>query len=306
MAAAEATSGRIGNDDSRHGELLLFSDAVDAIERGLALQEERLGPTHPDVGRTRTSLAIALFQAGRTDEAVRAGTRAIAVFEPWAQRYPVDLAQALGNRGLMQRRAGELEAARDSFERALEVLGDVEGSGVSAKTGAMQNLGGTLAMLGDLEGAAKTLNDALAQAEQHLPQDHPDLDAIGASLAGVHLRREAWQDVASLACPIHERAHLRVGPGHRSTMIAAALCATGNEALGRHASVVETFATSDSLDAGDPSSDRAGLRFAVAKSLWEVGQRDRAVTLARLAAKDLAEDEDGLAEVEAWIEAAAP
>ncbi len=279
----------------------MFAEAVDAIERGLSRTEERLGPTHPDVGRTLTSLGIALFQAGRVDDAVEAVTRAIGVFEPWAQRYPVDLAQALGNRGLMLRETGKLQDARASFERSLDVLRDAGESGVSPRISAMQNLGGTLVMLGDLDGGADLLAEALALQAERFPEDHPDVDGIRSSLAGVHLRREAFEDAALLACEVYVRAEARVGAGHRSSMIAAALCATADEALGRHAKVVETF-TQEVVDAGPLSTDRGALRFAVAKSLWETGQRDRGVAVAATAMEDLVTDAEGRAEVEVWLE----
>jgi len=100
---------------------------------------------------------------------------------------------------------------------------------------------------------------------------------------------------------VYERALARLGAGHRSTIIAAALCSTANEALGKHASVVKEFGDADGLDAGEPPTDRAALRFAVGKSLWAEGHQERGVALARQALDGLDEDPKGRAEAEAWL-----
>lgn len=276
-----------------------YGDAVDAIERGLRLHEKRLGPNHPDVGHTLTSLSIALHQAGRTDDAVRTLDRAIAVFELWAGQHSAALAQALNNRGLMQRAVGKLADAVESFQRALAVATDQD---EATRISALQNLGGAQAMQGELDAAATTLLGAHERAALRWAEPHPEKDRIAVSLAGVHLRRAAFSEAAALACPASDRTRQRLGADHRSAVRVAALCATADQSRGEDVSVVARFAADQAVvDAGAASSDRGALRLALAKSLWNTGQTQRGVMMARGAVDDLADDADGRAEVQAWL-----
>jgi tetratricopeptide (TPR) repeat protein len=280
-----------------------YARAVSSIEAGLELQRARSGPNHPEVGRTLNSLAIARHEAGDPAAAERTLAAAIALFEAWGDRYPNDLADALGNLGSMRRAAGRLDEAEAAYRRSLE-LRKTFGGGEAATIGTLHNLANLDAMRGDLEGAASQLRDALHLAAQAWGEGHPQADTIAVSLGNVRLKQLRFDDAYAVSCPAAHRIRERLGNDHRQTIQAAAVCATAMVSRGDHAGVVEGFGGVLAGSAELPGNDRAALRFALAQSKWNLGERGEGLAMAERAAQELAGDEAGRAEVVAWIDAA--
>ena len=196
-----------------------YAEAVEAIEAGLALTRQRVGDAHPSVGRTLTALAIARYQAGDQDAAASTVQEAIALFAGWGDRYPVDLAQALNNLGNMHRAAERFDEATDAYARSLALTGP---GPESIET--LHNLGGLIAMQGDLDRAQTELEDALRRAREVWGSDHPRADKIAISLANVHLRKSDNDTAGAVACPAAARARARLGHDHSTTVRADAIC----------------------------------------------------------------------------------
>jgi tetratricopeptide (TPR) repeat protein len=280
-----------------------YARAVSSIEAGLELQRERLGPRHPGVGRTLNSLAIARQQAGDPAGAARTLEAAITLFDGWGDRYPNDLADALGNLGSMRRAAGRFDEAEAAYRRAL-ALRQKHGRSKAETVGTLHNLATLDAMRGDLDGAASQLHDALNLAAQAWGEGHPQADTIAVSLGNVRLKQSRFDDAYAVGCPAAHRIRVRLGNDHRDTIRAAGVCAIAMVSRGDHAGVLEGFGGVLAGSAEVPSNDRAALRFALAQSKWSLGERAEGLAMAERAAQELSGDEAGRDEVVAWIDAA--
>jgi eukaryotic-like serine/threonine-protein kinase len=92
--------------------------ALTSIEKSLALKEKILGRDHPDVGIAEASIAYALHELGRDDEALAHNNRAVAVLARGLGSGHPDLAVFLSNGGEILSALERYREARESFDRA--------------------------------------------------------------------------------------------------------------------------------------------------------------------------------------------
>ena len=101
-----------------YSESKRFADADDLFRRSLALTEETLGPSHPEVGFCLGHHAQLLSRAGKPAESEVEYRRAIAAVEQSSGRNSVWLAQLLKEYGAILRKLGRRTEARGVEERA--------------------------------------------------------------------------------------------------------------------------------------------------------------------------------------------
>ena len=108
------------------GRTRRFSEASAQFEQAVALKEQALGPSHPDVAISLIALANMLKELGELPRALAVAERALAILAGQGQPY----AYALNIDGEVLQSLGRRAEARAAFERSLQteqaefVLGD--------------------------------------------------------------------------------------------------------------------------------------------------------------------------------------
>lgn len=127
------------------------------------------------------------------------------------------MVKILDNYGVVLTKLGQLEEAREAFEKALEIRETHLGADHPDVGWSLTNLGVTVGMLGDLPAAKTMLERGLAIREARLGSDHLDvatnLSSLGTILGAGGQLAEAR---ATLERALASRA-LRLGPAHPAT-----------------------------------------------------------------------------------------
>jgi serine/threonine-protein kinase len=197
--------------------LALNPEAIALLEPSLALRRLQLGPTHPDVAKGAQQLALALYNSGRSDDALPLYEEALRIQETVPARAGDDLAATLSGLGLLHRRAGRLDQARDLLERAVRVREGALGPHAPSLATMLNNLGLVYTTRYDLPQARAALERAVAIHERNRGPDHPlvasslsnlaDVLRLQGDLEGARARQERAVAVVNKA----------FGPGHRET-----------------------------------------------------------------------------------------
>ncbi|MCG3207291.1 MAG: Photosystem I assembly protein Ycf3 [Anaerolineae bacterium] len=186
-------------------------------ERALAINEQILGPQHPDTALCLNNLGFVLQELGELGPAKPYYERALAIREQeLGSRHP-DTALSLNNLGYLLQAMGDLEQAKPYYERALAIREQVLGPQHPHTAHSLNSMGYLLQAMGKLEQAKPYFERALAICEQKLGPQHPDtarsLNNLGALL----------KDMGELAAakPYYERAlaiwEQVFGPQHPDT-----------------------------------------------------------------------------------------
>ncbi len=121
----------------------------------------------------------------RYDEALASCQEALRLYRQMEDR--TGEANALDNTGGVLRDLGDLDGAKENYQRALEIGEAVYGKDHPTAAGHINNLGNVLRDLGDLEGAKEHFERALAIAEEVYGKDHPDVATVVGNLGVVLL-----------------------------------------------------------------------------------------------------------------------
>jgi tetratricopeptide (TPR) repeat protein/tRNA A-37 threonylcarbamoyl transferase component Bud32 len=98
-----------------------FAAAPPLLEQALALKEAELGKDHPDVARTLATLAWAMTELGRYDEALRLADRSLAILEK-LDPDGLQLVYANENRGDALIKLGRYKEAEASYKEVLRLF----------------------------------------------------------------------------------------------------------------------------------------------------------------------------------------
>jgi len=158
------------------GVALARADAEGALAyfgRAIAIYEAALGVQHPTVAMCRSNRANALATLERNDEARAEAVRSLAILEQAYGRDHVNVVTARNNFGTLLRQTGALPQAQAVLEDALARAGaDATNPIVLA---IRTNLGEVLRERGDVEGAIREQQLAIAGIEAQHGRDHPNL-----------------------------------------------------------------------------------------------------------------------------------
>jgi tetratricopeptide (TPR) repeat protein len=203
-------------------------------EQALAIQEESLGPAHPDVATTLNNLAQARSAAGAYDEAKVLLERALAIKEESLGPEHPDVATILGNMALAHHRSGEYDEAKRLHERALALKEKALGPEHPDVADSLNNLAAAYSASGDYD-EAKALNErALAIKMKLLGPEHPVVATSLINLAMVHQGTGAHDEARVLyerALAIREKA---LGPEHPDVAAGLVNLATFHDETGAY------------------------------------------------------------------------
>jgi len=104
-----------------------YTGAVDYYERSLALKESHVGPHHPTLGFTATSLSQAYAGLGEYEKAAELSRRALAILEKAFGPDDPQLAIALNNLAYALEGLEQYDEARAMHERSIEIVSQTWG-----------------------------------------------------------------------------------------------------------------------------------------------------------------------------------
>ncbi len=242
-----------------------YQRALEHHRRALAILEPVLGPEHYDVAGVLTNIAVCEQNLGNRDEAEAIDRRVLAIME--TQRGPdhVEVGRILVNLGVIQLTEMRFAEAEENLARSARILEASLGEEHPHTLLALTNVAIAIASQGRHHDAEAVLARSLAIRERTLPPDHPSIANTLGNLA--QLRYE----------------------------------------LGRHREAAADFERAIAIreKRGAIPKDRAFESFGLARVLWALGERERAVGLAEAALAAYVEAGAGYAdrheEVRQWL-----
>ncbi len=148
------------------------TEAEALFRRSVAVHEDALGPSHPQTATAVANLASALVSLHRPADAVPLLRRAIAIREATLGPHALETAPAWQSLAVALRDTGELDAAADAGDRAVEIFREVLGARHQRLAAATWARADVAYAQRDWEGAAERYRDAADQFEAlDLPAD---------------------------------------------------------------------------------------------------------------------------------------
>jgi CHAT domain-containing protein/tetratricopeptide (TPR) repeat protein len=241
LAEAERLLNAVSNEHgTRHGavalqlQVLAFvqrslrqPEAIESLNRALAIRTELFGADHPSIAATLRELSLAEHQIGHSKQALDHYLRAVAIWErtlppghPFFEQAEHDLTQlrkvdrgyqpvaaalAAYQKGQRERAALQYEAAQKSFELAVELNRQELGHDHPDVASCLRALGLLHMDLGELARAIPLLREALyisAQYEADRPRDYAiALSDLALALTKGHQHTEALE-LLNMALPL--------------------------------------------------------------------------------------------------------
>lgn len=193
----------------------------------------RIGPDSLEHANALRSSAITWIMQGEIDEAAKRFEHALRIAQNTPDAPDLLLARALGDMGNLEMSRGALPAARDYYERSLQIRAEVFGQGHPARNIDELNLARLAEAEGNLDEATDRYRRALELLEGRNQPNHPENAIALNNLAVVYDK----QGEPKLALQMHRRAlEIRehaLGPehpfvGHSHVNIGLALRAMGD------------------------------------------------------------------------------
>jgi tetratricopeptide (TPR) repeat protein len=160
-----------------------YALAQSMAEQTLALDEQFLGPHHPNVGVGLTKVAECLRQRGKLSEAAPLYERALAIFERAFGPTHQQVAVALANLGDLYCDQGDFARAKSVQERALAIVEQASGPQHLDVASSLHGLANTAVQAGDVAQAKALFERALSIYQTQLGRTHPETATILKSLA---------------------------------------------------------------------------------------------------------------------------
>ena len=179
-----------------------YRDALPLTRRALNLDEEALGPDHPDVATHLGNLALIMRALGQPEAARPLAERASSIVEAALGPEHPDVATQLNTLTLILRDLGEPGAARPLIARALRITEAALGPDHPEVASRLSNYAAVLRALGEPAAARPLAERALTIAEASLGSDHP---AVATRLTTFALVLRDLGEAAA-ARPLAERA----------------------------------------------------------------------------------------------------
>lgn len=142
--------------------------ALPLLERALAIRERNLGVDHRDVARTLADLALTNARLGRVTRALAQATRAVSILEQLQTPDAPEYATVLALYADIQTLRADDHAARDAYQRALQIRAGTFGTSHPLYAETQSALGVVLARLGAADDAMQAALAAETTGREHL------------------------------------------------------------------------------------------------------------------------------------------
>jgi tetratricopeptide (TPR) repeat protein len=262
-----------------NAELGLGNDsaALALYRRALALDEALLGPDHPELARDLGNVALALITQGPVEESIALQRRALdilrAALGPTHPQYGV----ALCNLGSAHEAMEDPVSALAAFEEGLTLLRHSRGMEHPEIAVLLASIGTMERLLGRHTAAQEHLEESLRQQRKFLGVDHPDVGLNEVKLGGLLLEQGEISRGRALQREGLARVEAGHPQGHGDVAIALREIAAGlaaNEAVPLLRRALALFELRNPIEA-------ARTRLQLAKTLWALGTREEALSVAR-------------------------
>ncbi len=286
-----------------------FDRALAEFREAQRLIARLLGPDHIELAPSHNNIGVIYWQRGRLDEALVEFRHARATMEPVLGAEHPRVASAIDNIGNVLVSQGRFDEALAEHRRALQIRESALGPEHTDVASSLNNLGTVLVALGEDEEALACFRRAQAIWDGVLEPDHPFLMAAITNIADIHVRRGDTE--TSLA--LHEGAlagyERSIGPDQLYSAypligIARARLLRGELELAR---VAVDRALELRTRHRAPVGEIAEAQAVRAELLWALGERERALALAKTAREGFIADgklrEGDLEKLDVWLAA---
>ncbi len=205
------------------------------FERALVLQEQHLGPNHPDVAQTWNMLGVTLTSQNKLDEAIVFYEKSLALHLALEGPDHAYTASAEHNLAATLRRKGQYEDALAHFERALQARKKVLGEEHAETLKTIEGLARTLQYVDRRDEAVTLLNGLLTVRERVAGPKSKEVASTCELLAELHAAAENWNESRAVAERQLAIALETKGPDDPLTARARFTLATAHTGLGRWA-----------------------------------------------------------------------
>ncbi len=260
-------------------------EALVYYQRKLAVQEASLPERHPSVANTLNNIGMVWLSRGKYDRAGEYFSQSLAMREEAFGELHLDVADGHNNLGNVALRKNELDEAGRRYRRALAIADELYHGEHKRCAMYLDNLASVYWMKGDFATTREHQLRALAIREKLLGSDHVEVAESLQNLAGA--LAESGDCRASL--PHFERALMireeHLGSDHPATAWTLSDLGNCRVSLGEVKTGLELLERALAIRVGrkvDPVFI-ADTRFHLARALWSLGQRKRALELARQA-----------------------
>jgi tetratricopeptide (TPR) repeat protein len=273
--------------------------------RALAIRRRGLGPEHHDVAESIGNLAAVRLSRGDDAGAATDYEHAIEIEQRALGSDHPQVAKLLVNLGIARANLGELEVTVSLYERALSILRQAH-TGDHADTAALlTSMAEVDAAQGRLDDAEAHAEEALGMSERSVGAEHPITARTRAFLGRLALERDQPERGRASCTEAAAQLERSEGPLGFNTHLANVCVVEAALALGDARAAVEG-GERELLRAEEraaPPGETAGLRFLLARALWEVGDdRPRARRLVVDAVADYDPSEtDAKARAQRWL-----
>ena len=179
-----------------------YVEALQLVERALAIREQTLGATHPDVGEILNELAILCYLQGKYEQALPLYERALAINEQTQGSTHSEVAANLNNLAALHYKQGKYEQALPLYERALAINEQTQGSTHPLVAANLNNLAELYRKLNRYEQALLLYQRVLVIKEQTMGPSHPSMATSLNNLAMLYHSIGQYEQ----ALPLFERA----------------------------------------------------------------------------------------------------
>ena len=191
-----------------------YADAEPLLKRSLAIQEQALGPNHPEVASLLNNLAEVYESQGRYADAEPLLKRSLAIRENARHPNPADVAESLGNLAGVYSDQGRYAEAESLYKRALAITEKTSGPNHPDVARVLNNLAELYRIQGRYAEAEPLDKRSLMIREKTLDPDDPDVAESLNNLALVYIGQGRYVDAEPLfkrSLAVWEKA---LGPDH--------------------------------------------------------------------------------------------
>jgi tetratricopeptide (TPR) repeat protein len=191
-----------------------YPEAEELYQRALAIREQQLGASHPDVAYTLNSLANLYSEQGKYAEAEALYKRALAIREQQLGASHPDVTYPLNGLANLYYEQGKYAEAEELYQRALAIREQQLGADHPSVATSLNDLADLYYEQGKYAEAERLYERALAIFEQQLVTSHPDVGYPLTGLANLYSEQGKYGEAEELyqrALAIREQ---RLGTAH--------------------------------------------------------------------------------------------
>lgn len=176
-----------------------FEEGDSLLTIALQIRRENLEPNDPDIGLTLQRLGFLKQRTGDSEMAEKLYSEALAIFQSSSDEQSVMEAASLTNSlGMIYERRAEYDQAAANYRQAIETIRSLRGNDFPRVINYLSNLGVTLNLMGNTEGAEPYLAEAVEVAKQLRGERHPHTALAMNDYANFHFSHNNFEEAEEM------------------------------------------------------------------------------------------------------------